>query len=55
MKLTDDARSWIYHCLLMDDYPPNQLGRWSDDDFIHAYCTDRDEVLPKHWIVKDAE
>jgi len=53
MKLTDDARKWIYHCLLMDDYPPNQIGRWSDDDFIHAYCADRGmdlKELPKEWL-----
>ena len=55
MKLTDDARKFLYHCLVMDDTNPNTLWRWNDDDLVHYWTKDHNEDLPEHWVVKDAE
>jgi hypothetical protein len=52
MKLTNDARKFIYHCLLMDD--TNPFG-WSDADLVRYWTIDCNEEIPQEWIENSGE
>lgn len=53
MKLTNVGSKRVYHDLLMEDFPPNQLGRFSDSEMIEAWQSWRGETIPASWIEKD--